>query len=134
MASNYGKNSSEYKIVRILFGLIVKRSQYVLSVLANELFSKDLISVYEHGKATNNNQPAFDRASVLISSILTKIENDSSYYSTFVEALRESDLRVVADDLESALSEEKSSYSPSFPLGKPGEYFLILILCQRQRQ
>ena len=103
-------------------------------MLAIELFSKNLISDFEHGKATNNNQPAFDRASELIKSILTKIENDSSCYSTFVKALRESDLKDVANNLESVLSEEKSSYSPYFPLGKPGEYFLILILCQRQRR
>ena len=133
MASNSRKNSKdspEYKAVKIQFGSIVKRSQFVLSVLANELFSKDLISDFEHGKAMNNNQPAFDRASELIKSILTKIENDSSYYGTFVEALRESDLRDAADDLEST----KSSCSPSLPLGKHGEYFLILILCQKQRQ
>ena len=133
MASNSrknGKDSSEYKVVKDQLRSIVNRSQYVLSVLAIELFSKDLISDFEHGKAINNNQPAFDRASELIKSILIKIENDSSCYSTFVKALRVSDLQDVAYDLEFP----KSSCSPSFPIGKPGEYFLILILCQGQRQ
>ena len=130
MASNsrkYGKDSSEYRVVKNRFSSIVSRSQYVLSVLANELFSKDLISDFEHGKAMSNNQPAFDRASEVIKSILTRIENDISCYSTFVKALRQSDLRDVADDLESA----KSSCSLSLPLGKPGECYLLLILCQR---
>ena len=97
MASNYGKDSSEYKVVRNQLVSIVKRSQHVLSILAGELFNIDLISDFELGKAMTNNHPAYNRASKLIESILTKIEKDSTCYSTFVEALRESDLRDVAD-------------------------------------
>ena len=56
------KTAQEYEVVKDQLRSIVNRSRYVLSVLALELFCKDLISDFEHGKAMSNNQPAFDRA------------------------------------------------------------------------
>ena len=91
-------------------------------MLANELFSRDFISEFEHSNAMNNNQSAYCRASVMIKSILTKIENDISFYSNFVLALRGSDLGGVAADLESSLSNENFRCS-TFP--HAGEYILI---------
>ena len=127
MASNSsktGKNSSEYKVVKNQFGSIVKQSQHVLPMLASELFSNELIGELQHGKAMNNTQPEYNRASELIISILTKIERDSSCYSKFLSALKESDLGGVADDLDSALRTEKSHCSPAIPCAKPGEWVL----------
>ena len=86
------------------------------------MFSRDLISEFEHDNAMNNNQSAYCRASAMIKSILTKIENDISLYSNFVSALRDSDLGRVAADLESALSNENFRCS-TFP--HAGEYILI---------
>ena len=108
MASNSekGKNSEEYKVFKKLFKSIISRIEHVLPMLANELFSRDFISEFEYSNAMNNNQSAYYRASVVIKSILTKIENDISFYSKFVSALKDSDLRGVAADLESSLSNE----------------------------
>ena len=50
------KNSEEYKVVKKHFGPIVNRIQHVLPVLANELFSRDLISDVEHGDAICHEQ------------------------------------------------------------------------------
>ena len=124
MASNSekGKNSEEYKVFKKLFKSIISRIQHDLPMLANELFSRELISEFEYSNAMNNNQPAYYRASVMIKSILTKIENDISFYSNFVLALRESDLGGVAADLESSLSNENFRCS-TFP--HAGEYILI---------
>ena len=126
MASNSlkGKNSGEYKVVKKLFSSIISPIQHVLPMLANKLFSRDLISEFEHGNAMNSNQSAYCRASVMIMSILTKIENDISLYSNFVSALRDSDLGGVAADLESALSNENFCCS-IFP--HAGEYMLTNI-------
>ena len=109
MASN--SNSEEYEVVKKRFGSIVSRTQPVLPVLANELFSRDLVSNIEHSNAMNSNQPVYLRASVMIMSILTKIKNDISWYSKFVSALMDSDLGSVATDLESSLNSEKSRSS-----------------------
>ena len=109
MASNF--NSEEYEVVKKHIGSIVSRIQPNLPVLANELFSKDLVSKIEHSNAMNSNQPVYDRASAMIMSILTKIENDISCYSKFVSALMESDLGNVATTLESSLNSEKSRSS-----------------------
>ena len=43
----------------------------------------DLIGELELGKATNNNQPEYNRASEVIRSILTEIDSDNSYYASF---------------------------------------------------
>ena len=109
MASNF--NSEEYEVVKKHIGSIVSRIQPNLPVLANELFSKDLVSKMEHSNAINSNQPVYDRASAMIMSILTKIENDISCYSKFVSALMDSDLGNVATTLESSLNSKKSRSS-----------------------
>ena len=124
MACNSQKRNSseEYKVVKKLFSSIISRIEHDLPRLANELFSRDLISKFEHGNAMNNNQNAYCRASDMIMSILTKIENDISFYSNFVSALRDSNLGGIAADLESSLSNENFRCS-TFP--HAGEYILI---------
>ena len=124
--SQKGNNSEEYKVVKKLFSSIISRIEHDLPRLANELFSRDLISKFEHGNAMNKNQNknqnAYCRASDMIMSILTKIENDISFYSNFVSALRDSNLGGIAADLESSLSNENFRCS-TFP--HAGEYILI---------
>ena len=126
MASNSekGKNSEEYKVFKKLFRRITSLILHNLPVLADELFSRDFISEFEHGNAINNNQSANYRASVMIKSILTKIENDISFYSKFVSALKDSDLGDVAAVLESSLSDENFHCS-TVPHAIAGEYMLI---------
>ena len=120
--SEEGNNSEEYKVFKRLFKSIICRIEHDLPMLANELFSRDFISEFEHSNAMNNNLCAYYRASVMIKSILTKIKNDISFYSNFVLALRASDLGGVAADLESSLSNENFHCS-TFP--HAGEYILI---------
>ena len=126
MASNFekGKSSEEYKVFKKLFRSITSLIQHDLPVLADELFSRDFISEFEHGNAINNNQPVYTRASVLIMSILTKIENDISFYSKFVSALKDCDLGDVAAVLESSLSNENFHCS-TVPHAIAGKYMLI---------
>ena len=115
MASDFciqSKNSEEYKVVQKHFEPIVSRIQHVLPVLANVLFSRDLISDVEHDDAMNSNQSKYTRASVVMKSILSKIENDISSYSRFVSALKDSDLEDFATTvLESSLKSEKACSS-----------------------
>ena len=126
MASNSqkGKNSEEYKVVKKHFRSIISLIQHVLPMLANELFSRDFISEIEHGNAMNNNQSAYCRASAMIMSILTKIENDISFYSKFVSALKDCDLGDVAAVLEPSLSNENFHCS-TVPHAIAGKYMLI---------
>ena len=123
MASDFciqSKNSEEYKVVQKHFEPIVSRIQHVLPKLANVLFSRDLISDVEHGDAMNSNQSKYTRASVVMKSILSKIENDISSYSKFVSGLKDSDLEDCATDLESSLKSEKlcSSTLPHIVTGE----------------
>ena len=103
-----GNDTVEYRVVRSHLGPLVKHSQHVMSVAANELYSSELISKYEHTEAINSSQPAYDRATRVMDSVLTKIERDSSFFCKFVESLRASELNDIATDLETALSQEKS--------------------------
>ena len=125
MASNSekGKNSVEYKVFKKLFRSITRLIQHDLPVLADELFSRDFISEFERGNAINN-QPVYTRASDMIMSILTKIENDISFYSKFVSALKDCDLGDVAAVLESSLSNENLHCS-TVPHTIAGKYMLI---------
>ena len=119
------KNSEEYKVVKKHFGPIVRSIQHVLPVLANELFSSDLISDVEHGDAMNSNQSKYSRASVVMKSILSKIEIDISCYSKFVSALKDSDLEDFATTvLESSLKSEKAC-SSTLPYIVTGECTVV---------
>ena len=126
MASNSqkGNNSEEYKVVKKHFRSIITCIKSDLPVLANELFNRDFISEFEYDNAMNINQLAYHRASVMIMSILTKIENDVSFYSKFVSALTVSGLKDVAAVLESSRSNENFRCS-TFPHAIAGEYMLI---------
>ena len=103
-----GQDTVEYRVVQNHFGPLVKLSRIVMSLVANELYSRKLIYTSEHDEAINSNQPAYDRATKVMRSILTKIEDNSLCFYKFVEALRASELDSIASDLETALSEEKS--------------------------
>ena len=115
MASNYaseiqkGKSSEEYKLVKKHLRSIVSLIQHVLPELAIELFSQDLVSDTEHGNAMNSNQSGYNRASAVMMSILSKIENDSSYYSKFVSVLKDCDLGAVVAVLESSSNDTPNS-------------------------
>ena len=126
MASNSqkGKNSEEYKVVKKHFRSIITCIKRGLPVLANELFSRDFISEFEYDNAVNINQPVYTRASVMIMSILTKIENDVSFYSNFVSALTVSGFKDVAAVLESSPSNENFCCS-TFPHAIAGKYMLV---------
>ena len=114
MASNYaseiqkGKSSEEYKLVKKHLRSIVSLIQHALPVLAIELFSQDFVSDIELGNAMNSNQP-YNRALAVMMSILSKIENDSSYYSKFVSVLKDCDLGAVVAILESSSNDKPNS-------------------------
>ena len=115
MASNYaseiqkGKSSEEYKLVQKHLWSIVGLIQHVLPELAIKLFSQGLVSDIELGNAMNSNQPGCNRATAVMMSILSKIENDSSYYSKFVSVLKDCDLGAVVAVLESSSNDKPNS-------------------------
>ena len=129
MASNYaseiqkGKRSEAYKLVKKHLTSIVGLVQHDLSRLAIELFSKGLVSDIELGNAMNGNQSRYDRASYVMISILSKIENDSSYYSKFVSVLKDCDLGAVVAVLESSSNDKPNS--STFPHAIAGECMLV---------
>ncbi len=108
VSGSRGENSSEYKIVRDHFGPLVKQCQHVLASFANELFSRELITKKEGHNAIDNSQPIYNRVVLMLHSVLTKIENNSSCFHLLVTCLKMAELHSIADDLETALREIKN--------------------------
>ncbi len=108
VSGSRGENTSEYKIVRDHFGPLVKQCQHVLASFANELFSRELITEMECHNAIDNSQPIYNRVVLMLHSVLTKIENNSSCFHLLVTCLKIAELHSIADDLETALREKKN--------------------------
>ncbi len=109
-----GPNSSEYKAVRDHYGPLINKLQHVLVQMANEFFSKELISYHEKGDAVSSRQPPYNTATAIMGSIMTKIEHNTDWYYTFIEVLQISDLKEVGEDIEShrTQSVQEDSYTP----------------------
>lgn len=115
-----GKSTAEYEVVHDHFDPFVKKLQYVLPPLASKFFSKRLISDFELSDANNNALPAYQRATHIVLSILSKIENDSNYYYELIDVLDGSGMKNIADDLASALDDKfKKLVATAQPLKKP---------------
>ena len=84
-----GKNTDEYKTIKKSFAKLSAAISPVLSSTADQLLSTDLINNSQKQKAKNPNTDANDRASELMSLILTKIDQDSSNFYKFVDVLKE---------------------------------------------
>ncbi len=108
VSGSRGENTSEYKIVRDHFGPLVKQCQHVLASFANELFNRELITKVEWQDAIDNLQPIYNRIVIMLHSVLTKIENNSSCFHLLVTCLKIAELHSIADDLETALRVEKN--------------------------
>ena len=108
VSGSRGENTSEYKIVKDHFSPLVKQCQHVLASFANELFSRELITKMECHNAIDNSQPIYNRVVLMLHSVLTKIENNSSCFHLLVTCLKIAELHSIADDLETALREEKN--------------------------
>lgn len=121
-----GPGTARYKVVQGHFYPLVLNFEQVLTQLAAKLFEKSLINEVMLNRASNPNQPAFERASSLLKRILKNIERNQMVYDAFVLVLREiSELKDIASELEVALRKEEDSTtaSPIFPrrrLSKPG--------------
>ena len=55
-------------------------SEQSMGPLVNELFAKDLIDAAQHGVAMNGIQPALDRATGLLSSVLVRRQGICFFY------------------------------------------------------
>ena len=108
-----GVDSKEYKELKKKLSQLAQVTQCSLTLLVNELLSKNLLSETEHSDALNTNQPALDRATAVIKSVLTKVWYDSSCYTHFVLALRDSGFGKLADDLELVIGQENFTSQPS---------------------
>ncbi len=106
-----GRDTPEYKAVKQKFNQIAKLSQHSLIGLAAELFANDLLTDIEYGAARNKNHLAFDRALEVITIIMNLIESDTSYFSKFIAALKESDLTQAVSELEGSLAPASSAQS-----------------------
>ena len=94
------------------FGPLVKHLQHQLVEMANEFFSKKLISKSEHGDAVSSRQQPQHTASTIMSSIMTTIEGNTEWYYVLIDVLKNSDLKKLGDDIESsrALPEEDQDH------------------------
>ena len=97
-----GHDNVEYRVVRKHFGQLVQCSCHVISVVSNELFSRELISKVELTNASDNTQSSYVRATKVMDSVLTKIKiaDDTSYFCKLVDTLQVSDLEHIARILE----------------------------------
>ena len=110
---NKGTSTSEYRAVQHHFGPLVKHLQHQLVEMANEFFSKKLISKSEHGDAVSSRQQPQHTASTILSSIMTKIEDDQKWYYVLIDVLKNSDLREIGNEIDSskAVGEVQDYYS-----------------------
>lgn len=127
--SSEGENCEEYKVIKENLESVAHLVQVALPVLSNKLFSKNLISEFEHSNAVDKYQNAYNRATNVTMSVLSQIKTNRSCYRTFVTALKESDLGHVAEMLESSLMKKVSHslISSQMLSGKFKAYFKLLI-------
>jgi len=103
------KSSIEYRVVQDHFESLVEHSQHVLTSLANSLFSEGIISRYEHRNTTDDYQTPYNRATKLVDSILTKVEDSNANFQTFIFVLKENRLHDIAEKLELSFKKAESS-------------------------
>ncbi len=79
----------EYNLVRSNFNALSKDIAQVVEAVASKAYEKNLISLNNHAKARSNRETGFDRASDLLSLLLTKIELNSDDFYTILGILRD---------------------------------------------
>ena len=84
-----GKNSPEYQKVKKSFPKLTKAIAVVIGPTCDYLLAAGLITNGQKAKAKNGMIDANDRASDLVSLILSKVEQDEKYFYTFVDVLKE---------------------------------------------
>ena len=83
-----GKNTEEYGKVKKSFAKISKAIAGVIGPTCNELLSVGLITNDQKEAARNGMISVGDRASDVVSLILSKVDQDSQNFYTFVEVLK----------------------------------------------
>ena len=84
-----GKNTQEYQKVKKSFPKLTAAIAGVIGRISGELLAAGLITSGQKEKAGNSTRDASDRASDLVSLILSKIEQDSQNFYAFVDILKE---------------------------------------------
>ena len=90
-----GKSTVEYLTLRENFKYLAENLQHNLSVVAAELFSENLILSPE----TPNGSDKFEKASKLLTIVLSAVESNARYYKAFISSLDKLGLSVIVKTL-----------------------------------
>ena len=103
--------NAEYRVIQNRWELIARGSESILSVLADKLFSNDLVSPVEHDNMKSDSCSPGERAKHMTMNIVTQVEEDNSVFYKFMSVLEDCKQENMIRLLESDLEKEKNKES-----------------------